>query len=65
MLTAAGAELAGGTDLFRLYRVENAARWQDRLAQAHIWTRIFPYSDSWLRLGLPDGAGWDRLSAAL
>lgn len=65
LMTGAGAEVTGGTDLFRLYTVDSAKAWQDRLARACIWTRIFPYSDTWLRLGLPDGASWDRLEAAL
>lgn len=60
-----GAALAGGTDLFRLYHVDNAAAWQRRLAKARIWSRIFPYSDNYLRLGLPPEEGWDRLAAAL
>lgn len=60
-----GADLVGGTTLFRLYDVAEAARWQDRLAEAHIWTRIFPYSDRWLRLGLPAPEDWSRLSKAL
>lgn len=52
-------------DLFRLYTVEDAAAWQDRLARAHIWTRIFPYCRHFLRLGLPSGDGWNRLDRAL
>ena len=62
---ARGARLVGGTDLFRLYDVDNAAYWQDRLAQAHIWSRIFPYSKTFLRLGLPPKEAWDRLEATL
>ena len=65
MMQAAGAELAGGTDLFRLYSVKDAAEWQDRLARHHIWTRIFPYSRTFLRLGLPPEQGWSRLEQAL
>lgn len=60
-----GWTLAGGTPLFRLYDVGDAAAMQDRLARHHIWTRIFPWSDRLIRLGLPDGAGWDRLERAL
>lgn len=60
-----GAKLVGGTDLFRLYEVDDAAAWQDRLAKAHIWSRIFPYSKTFLRLGLPPQHGWERLEAAL
>ncbi|WP_373320013.1 threonine-phosphate decarboxylase [Ruegeria spongiae] len=65
LLTRAGAELEGGTSLFRLYRVNDAATWQQRLAKAHIWSRIFPYSPHYLRLGLPPASGWERLEAAL
>lgn len=66
MLAKAGATLVGGTSLFRTYTVDNAADWQTRLAKARIWTRIFPYSQTWLRLGLPGSeAGWDRLARAL
>lgn len=60
-----GWQLAGGTPLFRLYDVGDAAAMQDRLARHRIWTRIFPWSDRLIRLGLPDGAGWDRLQRAL
>ena len=60
-----GAELVGGTALFRLYRVDDAAAWQDRLARRHIWSRVFPYSQHLLRLGLPPETGWARLEAAL
>lgn len=57
--------LVGGTDLFRLYDVGDAAAFQDRLAQAHIWSRVFPYSTRWVRLGLPAPDAWDRLAKAL
>ncbi|MFD0980537.1 threonine-phosphate decarboxylase CobD [Tropicimonas aquimaris] len=66
MLARAGAPVVGGTDLFRLYDTADARALQDRLAEAHIWTRRFPYSDRWLRLGLPGSDdGWQRLDAAL
>ncbi|ARE39606.1 L-threonine 3-O-phosphate decarboxylase [Rhodovulum sp. P5] len=62
----AGWTLVGGTALFRLYDTPDARATQMRLAQAHIWSRIFPYSDRWLRLGLPGTeAEWARLEAAL
>ncbi|SDY62154.1 L-threonine O-3-phosphate decarboxylase [Jannaschia faecimaris] len=57
--------LVGGTDLFRLYDVTYAAAMQDRLGQARIWSRIFPYSDRWLRLGLPHPDRWPQLEEAL
>jgi cobalamin biosynthetic protein CobC len=60
-----GWTVTGGTSLFRLYDVGDAAAMQTRLARHHIWTRIFPWSDRLIRLGLPDGAGWDRLQRAL
>ncbi len=65
ILRSAGAEIVGGTDLFGLYDVPNAARWQKRLARAQIWSRIFPYSTTWLRLGLTVDDGWTRLEEAL
>ncbi|WP_170387197.1 threonine-phosphate decarboxylase CobD [Ruegeria atlantica] len=65
MLITKGARLVGGTTLFRLYEVDDAATWQDRLARAHIWSRVFPYSQTFLRLGLPPSNVWNRLEAAL
>lgn len=65
LMTSKGAQIVGGTTLFRLYEVDNAQAWQDRLAQGHIWSRIFPYSDRWLRLGLPAPDGWSQLHEAL
>ncbi|UYV37949.1 pyridoxal phosphate-dependent class II aminotransferase [Rhodobacteraceae bacterium D3-12] len=57
--------LVGGCALFRLYDVGDAAAFQARLAERHIWSRVFPYSKSWVRLGLPGPEGWARLEAAL
>jgi cobalamin biosynthetic protein CobC len=52
--------------LFRLYDTPDASAAQNRLGSKQIWTRRFPYSDRWLRLGLPGQAiEWDRLAAAL
>ncbi|KIC12439.1 alpha-ribazole phosphatase [Leisingera sp. ANG-M1] len=65
IVLAKGASLAGGTDLFRLYNVDDAAAWQRKLARHQIWSRIFPYSKTYLRLGLPPADGWERLEAAL
>ncbi len=65
LMSTAGLTVIGGTPLFRLYDTPDAALWQDRLARHRILTRIFPYSPRWLRLGLPDGAGWTRLEQAL
>jgi cobalamin biosynthesis protein CobC len=60
-----GAVLIGGTTLFRTYQVDSATGWQARLARKQIWSRVFPYSQSWLRLGLPHPDRWDQLESAL
>ncbi len=63
---AAGWSLVGGGHLFRLYETPDAVAAQDRLARAHIWSRIFPWHDRWLRLGLPGApTEWDRLQKVL
>ena len=63
---AAGWACKGGTALFRLYDTGDAAAAQQHLARAKIWSRIFPYSTGWIRLGLPgDEAEWERLADAL
>lgn len=65
LMVKSEAASLGGTTLFRLYEVADAKAAQAHLAQHHIWSRIFPYAPSWLRLGLPNAAGFDRLAAAL
>lgn len=61
-----GWRAAGGSTLFRLYETGDALTARSRLARAHIWSRAFPYSPGWLRLGLPDGPEqWERVAAAL
>ncbi|MBS0565383.1 MAG: threonine-phosphate decarboxylase [Proteobacteria bacterium] len=66
LAAAAGWRLVGGTTLFRLYDSGNAAAEQIRLARHRIWSRVFPWSDGWLRLGLPGPASeWARLERAL
>ncbi len=57
VMASVGVVSLGGTGLFRLYDTEDAMRWQHNLAKHHIWTRIFPYSSRWLRLGLPGTSG--------
>lgn len=61
---SAGWRLVGGTALFRTYATPDAKAAQDHLARHRIWSRIFPYSTEWIRLGLPDGADWPRIEAA-
>ncbi len=66
LAAVAGWRLVGGTPLFRTYATPDARAAQERLAEARIWTRIFPYDATWMRLGLPgDATGWQRLEAAL
>lgn len=66
MARAAGWQFAGGTELFRLYDTPNAEQAQEQLARAHIWSRIFPWSPSLIRLGLPGTPNeWDRLQGAV
>ncbi|KPA23524.1 Threonine-phosphate decarboxylase [Shimia sp. SK013] len=65
LMSLKGAKIVGGTTLFRLYEVNDAAAWQDRLAKQHVWSRIFPYSKTYLRLGLPAPDRWAQLEAAL
>lgn len=54
-----------GTSLFRLYEVADARALQAGLAVHRIWTRIFPYSQSLIRLGLPHPDRWGQLQGAL
>jgi cobalamin biosynthetic protein CobC len=65
LLTKRGAKCLGGTTLFRLYEVDDAIAWQDRLAKGYVWSRTFPYSKTWLRLGLPAADCWEQLECAL
>ena len=65
LMSKQGATLVGGTTLFRLYEVDDAVAWQNRLASRHVWSRIFPYSKTFLRLGLPAPDKWDHLESAL
>ena len=64
LVTGKGAVLQGGTALFRLDQVQDAAAAQAHLARHQIWSRIFPYADNWLRLGLPGPGDWPRVEAA-
>lgn len=65
LLAAHGARVLGGTTLCRLYEVDDAPAWADRLAARRILARVFPYSRTWLRLGLPAPDRWAQLEAAL
>ncbi len=66
LAAGAGWPLVGGTPLFRTYAAPDAAAAQEALARHRIWSRIFPYSRTWLRLGLPGPeAHWTRLARAM
>lgn len=61
-----GWAFVGGTALFRLFETHDALSAQASLARQRIWSRVFPFSQHWLRLGLPgDEAEWGRLASAL
>jgi cobalamin biosynthetic protein CobC len=63
---AAGWALVGGTPLFRLYQTSDAQAAQDHLARHRVWSRIFPWSSTLIRLGLPGTEGeWAQLARAL
>ncbi len=65
LMSKHGAQLEGGCDLFRLYNVDDAQAWHERLGKHQILTRVFPYSDTYLRLGLPHPDRWAQLEHAL
>lgn len=66
VLCAGGLEPVGGTDLFRLARIADAAALADRLGQHHILVRRFADRHDLLRFGLPpDEAALQRLGAVL
>lgn len=61
----AGWTLVGGTALFRTYATADSQAAQATLARDRIWTRRFPYSGTWLRLGLPGTPQeWLRLTSS-
>lgn len=66
LASRAGWRPLGGTHLFRLYDSLDARAAQDLLARHHVWSRRFPYSDRWLRLGIPGNRHeWDRITRIL
>jgi cobalamin biosynthetic protein CobC len=59
-------DFVGGCELFRLYSCENATDAQNQLARHRIWSRIFPWSDRLIRLGLPGCEDeWHRFETAM
>lgn len=53
VLTDCGFEILGSTFLYVLIRVSSAVRLHQHLAAQKIWTRIFDFDASLVRLGLP------------
>ncbi|MTH96321.1 threonine-phosphate decarboxylase CobD [Roseibium sp. RKSG952] len=65
-LSVAGLGVFGGTPLYALAAARNAKGLHEALARHRIWTRVFDYAPTWIRIGLPGSqANLDRLSAAL
>lgn len=65
LLTAAGFQIVGGTDLFRLARTTNGAARFRSLVEQGVLTRPFTYDPDLLRFGLPGDRFWSRLQTAL
>lgn len=65
-LSRHGLSVFGGTPLYALAGLKNARGLHEALARRRIWTRVFDYAPTWIRLGLPGGpANLARLSDAL
>lgn len=61
-----GWTLVGGSHLFRLYETSSAEAEREHLARHRIWSRIFPWSETFIRMGLPGAPEeWRRLEVAL
>lgn len=65
LLQARGLEVLGGTSLFRLVSVPDAANAFDGLCRAGVLSRPFARREDWLRLGLPRREDLHRLDVAL
>jgi cobalamin biosynthetic protein CobC len=66
VLSFAGLNLVGGTDLYRLAEMEDALAHFEKLGRAGIYTRPFSEHPRWLRFGLPGtDAHWRRLELAM
>lgn len=66
VLASVGLEIVGGTGLYVLIALENAAQLHDHLCRHAILTRKFDYDSRWLRIGLCKSTGeLERLTDAL
>jgi cobalamin biosynthetic protein CobC len=64
MLAKADLRPLGGTRLFQLAQVPDAAAMFRQLGRSGVLARRFDTEPGWLRFGIPPGA-WDRIEAAL
>lgn len=53
LLKAENCRVVGSTGLFHLIHTNCALETQKQFAKNQIWTRIFDYSENWLRIGTP------------
>lgn len=62
-----GIHVLGGTGLFRLAKVPDAAEFAARLRRQGIHVRIFDYNPDWMRFGLPaeEAEFWTHFDAVL
>ena len=58
-------KIKGGTKLFVLLECQDAAGLHRHLAESGIWTRVFEDEPDWLRIGIPDEEGLEKLDEAL
>ena len=66
LLAESNIKSAGATKLFQLIELDDATNAQKKFAEEMVWTRIFSYSKSWLRIGIPGPEDeWSRLRACL
>lgn len=65
LLAARGLHVVGGTSLFRLVSVADAASIFDALCGAGVLARPFAWREDWLRFGLPRQRDLGRVGAAL
>jgi cobalamin biosynthetic protein CobC len=65
VLIEAGAEVIGGTPLFRLVRTRRADEIFQHLGSNGVIVRPFREQPTWLRFGIPHESGWNRLRLAL
>ncbi|GGB54615.1 threonine-phosphate decarboxylase [Roseibium aquae] len=61
-----GLGVVGGTPLFALASLRQARALHQALARRHVWTRVFDYAPTWIRIGLPGSKdNLDRFADAL